>query len=442
MKESQEDHHMSMEHVRSLFACSCDIFGWVLPPSFELLRVLALEGCKSEKVSWQGLKNLGKLIHLRYLGLRGTKITELPKEIGALKQLQTLDVKGNIIDKPPSSISMLTQLLCLRCFWGSMPDGLLKKLTSLEELNISLYFGSDKFKQQFAKEVGNLREVRVLEVFNLWALADEGLHGSMESDLLRSLGKLKKLQHLRLGDTLQYEASTTEWGTAKLPLHLQHLSVEGIWFPLLPPSITSEHLPNLTHLRLNVGHMDESGLRALGELPELCHLDLSTHTRQPLMAATATVAARGCFFHKLRSCKLRGFMVQLELNEGSAGSFSLTIWNGENEMAFVGSRTKDESSRCSEVLLPPAVMRNLQELVFADVPVRALHKDGNGSWANLGLEYITSLHRVGVVVDCAGASADDVQKAEAELRHAAELHPNRPILEITLRNRPREPRGT
>jgi hypothetical protein len=69
-------------------------------------------------------------------------------------------------------------------------------------------------------------------------------------------------------------------------------------------------------------------------------------------------------------------MVQLEeLNEGSAGGFSLTIWNPENETALVGSRTKDESSRCSEVLLPAVVMRNLQELVFADVPVRALHKD-------------------------------------------------------------------
>ncbi|CAO2150438.1 unnamed protein product [Urochloa humidicola] len=38
--------------------------------------------------------------------------------------------------------------------------------------------------------------------------------------------------------------------------------------------------------------------------------------------------------------------------------------------------------------------------------------------------------RVEVYVDCDGASADDVGKAEAQLRHATQVHPNRPIIKI------------
>ncbi|CAO1940482.1 unnamed protein product [Urochloa humidicola] len=66
-------------------------------------------------------------------------------------------------------------------------------------------------------------------------------------------------------------------------------------------------------------------------------------------------------------------------------------------------------------------MPNLQILRF-DAPVMACN--------NLGLECLPSLRKVEVSVDCKGASADDVEKAEAELRYAAQRHPNGPIIKI------------
>ncbi|XP_066376630.1 disease resistance protein Pik-2-like [Miscanthus floridulus] len=70
MQQTQQDDHMDMAQVRSLVVCSCDIERWVLLPSFKLLRVLDLDGCIVPWKGWQGLKHLGNLLHLRYLGLR------------------------------------------------------------------------------------------------------------------------------------------------------------------------------------------------------------------------------------------------------------------------------------------------------------------------------------------------------------------------------------
>ena len=120
-------------------------------------------------------------------------------------------------------------------------------------------------------------------------------------------------------------------------------------------------------------------------------------------------------------------MVQFVVNEDSA-CVSFSLWNGKQQgaLAAFGSSTEDESSSRS---VPPTVMPNLQDLEF-HVPVRALYKDGNGSCRSLGLHCLPSLRRVTVYVDCEGASPDDVEKAEAELRHAAQLHPNSLMLDL------------
>ncbi|XP_047056815.1 disease resistance protein PIK6-NP-like [Lolium rigidum] len=57
------------------------------------------------------LKHIGKLIHLRYLSLRGCgDIYHLPGSLGNLRQLETLDVKGTKIINLPKTISKLTKL--------------------------------------------------------------------------------------------------------------------------------------------------------------------------------------------------------------------------------------------------------------------------------------------------------------------------------------------
>uniref|UniRef100_K3ZH48 NB-ARC domain-containing protein n=1 Tax=Setaria italica TaxID=4555 RepID=K3ZH48_SETIT len=428
MKQTQQDDHTDMAHVRSLVACDCDIENLVLHPSYKLLRVLDLEGCTVPSEVWQGLKHLGNLLHLRYLGLRSTRgCYELPQEIGKLKFLQTLDLEDSEIVVLPSCVCQLTQLVFLRGdFRTCAPDGsFLRKVTSLEYLSIRIYNLAKESQRQFMKDVGNLSEVRVLCIRGSW-------EGMVQLDLVHSLGNLHKLQHLELREDLNSngEAATREWDRVVLPWHLRHLDLDPILFRQLPSYISPAHLPILGYLCLRVDHMDEAGLRALGALPELRFLELSTP--RPSMACTATVAnintAPDGFFKKLRCCLLHGWMVQLVLNEDSNG-VSFSILKGMGVVAF-GSKTKDEYSRS---IAPPPVMPNLQELWF-DVLARALYKDGNRTCGDLGLKCLPSLRTIQIDVNCDGASTNDVEKAESELRNAAQLHPNGPRIELELFN--------
>ncbi|CAL4990835.1 unnamed protein product [Urochloa decumbens] len=425
IKQTQQEDHIAMAQVRSFTACSCNIDNFVLHPGFKLLRVLDLERCRCENeiIRWQGLKHLGNLIHLKYLGLRHTHgIHKLPEEIGKLKFLQILDLEHSGVEVVPLGICQLTQLACLRGGPRTRaPDGFfLTKLTLLEELSIRIDNLDDDSPRQFMKDVGNLSKVRQLNI-------SARLKGMVQTDLVESLGNLHKLQHLQLADHNGYgQPAMREWDTVVLPRHLQSLVLYNILFSSLPSCISPTHLPILNHLWLEVDDMDEPGLRALGGLPELCILGLPM-CRRSSIASSATVAnitGGDAFFQKLRYWWLYVWMVQLVLNEDST-SVSFAICNRKGARSIVGSKT-EESSRS---VAPLPVMPNLQELRF-EVPVSAIYKDANGGCDNLRLECLPSLRRVEVYVDCDGASADDVEKAEAELRHATQLHPNRPIIEI------------
>ena len=100
---------MYLAHVRSFSAFLCGIEKMVPLSNFQVLRVLALEECQF--MEGYRLTHLGELLHLRYLGLAYTPISEIPKEIEALQCLQTLELAGTGIKELPSSFGLLTQMV-------------------------------------------------------------------------------------------------------------------------------------------------------------------------------------------------------------------------------------------------------------------------------------------------------------------------------------------
>jgi disease resistance protein RPM1 len=112
------------------------------------------------------VEHLEHLLHPRFLGINGRRIKKIPKEIGALKMLQTLDLSESIILELPSSCSLPTQLVCLRIVFDYTlhnPEMFsVGRLTSLEELSIQFNVWN-KAPRKLVKELGSLRELRVLD---------------------------------------------------------------------------------------------------------------------------------------------------------------------------------------------------------------------------------------------------------------------------------------
>jgi disease resistance protein RPM1 len=292
----------------------------------------------------------------------------------------------------PSSVGMLTQLVCLHAPWMELPGGIIKDLTSLQELQI--YEVEDKSVGQFVKELSNLSELRLLRT-DISGRMDE----RMQSDLLTSLGNLHKLQRLDLVGML--------------------LPRDGFTFHWLPSCIHPSHLPNLSDLSLAVHSLGDQAMEILGGLPELCHLYLLTKGR-----ATLTGTAGRGYFQKLQSFLLIESTAYFVVNEDS--SVSLTIWHARrrNDAPAFAPRREQDTCRVAGAIMP-----NLQALLF-EVDVAELTACNNGRCDNLGLEYLPSLQKVFVHLYRRGADADVLEKENAALRHAIQVHPNRPTLKI------------
>uniref|UniRef100_A0A8I6X239 RGH1 n=1 Tax=Hordeum vulgare subsp. vulgare TaxID=112509 RepID=A0A8I6X239_HORVV len=171
LQKRNEDHQAkpltnikSMSRVRSITIFRPAIEVMPSLQRFEVLRVLDLSGCNlGENSNLQlNLKDVGQLIHLRYLGLEGTQISKLPVEIGKLQFLEVLDLENNHnLKELPSTVCNFRRLIYLNLVSCEVvpPVGVLQNLTSIEVLRdilVSLNI--------IAQELGNLKRLRELDI--------------------------------------------------------------------------------------------------------------------------------------------------------------------------------------------------------------------------------------------------------------------------------------
>jgi hypothetical protein len=241
--------------VRSFNGTDCRISRtMLLHTTFQVLRVLSLEGCKLTADCSDGLKNLiAGLIHLRYLGLGGTYIWGLKIEIGHLRYLQTLDLTDTDISALPCGVTQLRQLKCLRCFalrGLKSPKGV-GNLTSLEEL----WLGKVYSFPNFTKELSKLTELRVLHIVTRYSLGGKQQQAAL---LVQSLSKLQKIEvlELRIGGAMQIHY-LGRGGSNKEPQH--HVIAPGSF-------------PKLRYMKMNTWLISQPGA-----MPWLKSIELVIH---------------------------------------------------------------------------------------------------------------------------------------------------------------------
>ncbi|KAK1669732.1 hypothetical protein QYE76_057891 [Lolium multiflorum] len=365
----------NMAQVRSITVFGNDTVDQMpLVAGCKVLRVLALEDSSVSDIGY-----VDNMLHLRYLGLRRTKVKELPVDIGNLHFLQTLDLReSRNIEKLPSSIVLLRNLTCLHINRHiQLPSGM-DCMTSLEVLEglqvghlLDIYYNLD-----IVKELCHLNKLRVLE-FSLVRFDK-----SKQNDFMKSLSNLHKLERLNIG--AQGLVSMQEGWVP--PPQLRTFEFGGA-FESLPSWISLSLFPLLSNLQIYVCKVRPEDIRLLGMLPTLRFLYYHSSFYEPRYAVEMLVTTVGAF---PCATKLHFFGVPVmpsTFAQGAAPRLK-SVWFASPAMSIARG-----------------------------------HFD-------LGMGHLPSLETVWIHICPKGSSASVVDEAEVAVRTAARDHPNSLVLEI------------
>jgi hypothetical protein len=314
---------MSLSQVRSFTLFSSLGANQGLPLSrFRVLRVLDLEYCDLSGQHSNSLRCVGNLLHLRYLGLKGTGLDEIPVEIGKLQFLQILDLRG-VDGSLPASVVRMRNLICLYLGPGiSLPAGF-GNLTSLQELHI----------HDFA-EGAELEDLRYLTQLRLLSFRwpESFAHDELVT-FVESLGKLAKLE------TLEIRFYNVELDVMQDWVPSPYLCKLMLWGRLqtLPTWVNSSSLPLVSSLSINVRELRPEDINILGTLPALRYLQLESTVGHAILSTEAFPCLRVCDFRKVilePHVFTRGAMpmvkklyVSLRVSDILSGDYDLSIWN-------------------------------------------------------------------------------------------------------------------
>ncbi|CAL5067140.1 unnamed protein product [Urochloa decumbens] len=349
-----------------------------------------IDGCRVHDMVLDLLHSLSREENFVTILLDNDEGTSISSARRLSHQKSTLDAH---LDNHNKGVPKMRSFIAYRCYNDKEVSFQSFKLLRVLDLK-GVYMKSS----HNAKHLGNLLHLRYL-----------GLKLTNRFQLPKEIGSLKFLQTL---DLESYDLQELPSSVGQLTQLVCLLARDNCCFSRLPSCSNPSCLINLSHLELNIVSMDEKSMQILTGLPELRHLELETEST----VTVANIATDG-FFQKLRVCRFYSSMVLFVLNKGSSVSF--TLFDGTDGIKF-GSRKKKEECRRA-----PAIMPNLQELLFKVDQFCIEHEVDYG---NLGLEYLTSLKKVTVPIDSTFCKSKVVEAAEAELRHAIDVHPNHPTL--------------
>ncbi|VAH12558.1 unnamed protein product [Triticum turgidum subsp. durum] len=380
---------MSISQVRSItiFPPAIDIMPAM--SGFKVLRVLDLSHCDlGESSSLQlNLKGVGQLIHLRYLGLGGTNISELPDEIGNLQFLEVLDLEFYYeLHELPSTVCNLRRLICLHANICQVAPGVLENLILIEVLKTFMAASVST-----VQELGNLARLRELGI----CFTDSSL--ALYEGFVHSLCKLHHIESLLINSHSRETSLELMDLLGECWVPPQHLRMFQSDMPSQLSTLRAwtnrdpSHLSNLSELSLmSVMEVQQEDLEIIGGLLALRRLCIkSTHQTQRLLVIGAD-----------SYCCLVAF----ELDCGPA----------------------------AQIMFEPGALPSAEAITFS-LGMRVAKEDGNYGF-DLGLQgNLLSLRRhVWVYIFCGGGSVGEAKEAKAAVRHALHAHPNHPRIYIDM----------
>ncbi|XP_047078964.1 disease resistance protein Pik-2-like [Lolium rigidum] len=234
-----------------------------------LIRVLDLEGY--DGLNNNHLNNICEMFQLRYLNLRRTKITKLPRHLENLQQLETLDIRETRVSSFATKVVVLPMLKHMLAGCKSsneyteaepvstvcLPDGT-GRMTNLQILcHVDV-----SSKEDHLIEIGKLQQLRKLGVVFR-------SRNSNFKHLLQAIEKLNKSLlslsiHVEITDV--HDINTAEPAAFSPPKFLQSLNICGITRGL-PRWIKELHL--LAKLTLRQTRLTEEDIKVLGKLSGL-----------------------------------------------------------------------------------------------------------------------------------------------------------------------------
>ncbi|KAK9088023.1 hypothetical protein Syun_030417 [Stephania yunnanensis] len=277
------------KHARSiLFTFYVESFITQMPTFNEvkLLRVLDLEGLKG---SCELPKEIGNLIHLRYLGMRHIRVTgPIPCTIGNLQKLQTLDLsEGNA--SMPDVLWKMEELRILRLPFGCSTSQLrmdnLRNLHTLKGVevgswmkknsstftNVEKLFVRARSREEVSEVIAFVDGLASLQCLSIWCSLDE--EKKIFSTVPLQFGGINCQQLVKLKFYGPFRAGALP-NPCEFPPNLTILLLQLILLAE-DPMPTLEKLPNLTHLYLSDLYYGTSMVCKAQGFPRLQKLQLS-----------------------------------------------------------------------------------------------------------------------------------------------------------------------